>query len=112
MEDEDYVVHSVEESSKSKLAHTEYDVIMENSKYSLLKINLLTGRKNQIRVHLADLGYPVVGDEKYGREDKRHARYLALHSKSIEFTHPFTKERLKFEAPVPEYFRKLVTYAY
>jgi len=112
LEDDDYVVHSVEHHPHAKLSHTEYEVVMENDKFSLLKINLLTGRKNQIRVHLADLGYPVVGDEKYGKTDKRHSRYLALHAYSIEFTHPFTKQRLKFDAPVPEYFKKLISYAY
>ena len=111
VEDDDYVMHSVKESARGKLSHTEYDVIKETEKYSLLKINLLTGRKNQIRVHLADEGYPVVGDEKYGRTDVKH-NFLALHSKSISFTHPFSKERLTFEAPVPEYFHKLIHYAY
>ena len=111
VEDDEYVMHSVEESARGKLSHTEYDVIKETEKYSLLKINLLTGRKNQIRVHLADEGYPVVGDDKYGKSDPRH-NYLALHSQSISFIHPFSKERLTFEAPVPDYFRKLVNYAY
>lgn len=111
-EDEEYVVHSVKDSRKGKLARTEYEVLKENAHFSLLKINLLTGRKNQIRVHLADLGHPIVGDEKYGKTERRHQHYLALHARSIEFTHPFTKKRLKFEAPFPDYFKKLVDYAY
>ncbi|MBF0490979.1 MAG: RluA family pseudouridine synthase [Candidatus Omnitrophica bacterium] len=111
VEDEEYMMHSVEDNSGGKLSHTEYDVVKETEKFSLLKINLLTGRKNQIRVHLADEGHPVVGDDKYGREDRRF-NFLALHSQSIEFTHPFKRERMKFEAKAPDYFRKLIDYAY
>ena len=110
-EDEDYVIHSSQDSAKGKLAHTEYSVLKETDKYSLLKINLLTGRKNQIRVHMADEGHPVVGDDKYGKSFPKFAR-LALHSFSIEFSHPFSKKRLTFTAKVPEYFRKLVDFAY
>ena len=73
----------------------------------MLKIDLLTGRKNQIRVHFSDEGHPVVGDEKYGRNNKKYER-LALHSRSISFLHPFSGQRMTFEAPVPEYFSKLV----
>ena len=108
-EDDDYVIHSSQDPSAGKLAFTEYTVLKENAKFSLLKINLLTGRKNQIRVHLADLGHPVVGDEKYGKSGFKH---LALHAASVEFTHPFNKRRLTFTTPVPGHFRVLVDYAY
>lgn len=110
-EDEDYVIHSSQDSAKGKLSHTEYTVLKETGKYSLVKINLLTGRKNQIRVHMADEGHPVVGDDKYGKGFPKGA-YLALHSFSIEFFHPFSKKRLTFTVPVPDYFRKLVDYTY
>ena len=110
-EDEDYVIHSSQDSAKGKLSHTEYTVLKETDKYSLLKINLLTGRKNQIRVHMADEGHPVVGDDKYGKTTPGF-KHLALHSFSIEFSHPFSKKRLTFTASVPDYFRKLVDYAY
>lgn len=108
-EDEDYVVHSSQNSGQGKLARTEYSVLKENSKYSLLKINLLTGRKNQIRVHMADLGHPVVGDEKYGKKKFKH---LMLHARSIEFNHPFNQRRMRVVAPVPEYFSQSVEYPY
>lgn len=131
-EDEDYHVHSSRRDDGGKLAVTEYEVLRETDKYSLVKINLLTGRKNQIRVHMAELGHPIVGDEKYGHApvqqssrpqpqagrggaNKRSgppSKNLALHSYSIEFTHPFSKKRVKFTAPVPESFRKLVDYEY
>lgn len=121
VEDEDYVVRSTTDSAKGKLARTAYTVVKETGNFSLLKIGLLTGRKNQIRVHLADLGHPIVGDDKYGRRDpllpegayrpkgacRRHKR-LALHSRSISFTHPFSGKRLTFTAPVPEYFTRLI----
>lgn len=107
IEDEDYVMRSTTDSAKGKLAHTTYTVIKETDKFSLLKVDLLTGRKNQIRVHLADLGHPVVGDDKYGKSDPQHKR-LALHSQSISFIHPFSGKRLTFTASIPEYFTKLI----
>jgi hypothetical protein len=73
----------------------------------LLEVNLLTGRKHQIRVHLADIGHPVLGDDKYGKGKERFKR-LALHAGSISFIHPFSGKRLKFETGFPEYFNKLV----
>jgi len=75
--------------------------------FSLLEINLITGRKNQIRVHLADRGHPVVGDKKYGKKDRGHKR-LALHAKSISFKHPVSGKRLNFETEVPAYIEKMV----
>ncbi|MGE0632004.1 MAG: RluA family pseudouridine synthase [Pseudobdellovibrionaceae bacterium] len=109
-EDENYVVHSSEDP-KGKLAKTEYTVLKETEKYSLLKINLLTGRKNQIRVHLADLGHPIVGDDRYGKV-KTGLRDLCLHSASIEMTHPFKRTRMTFKAPVPKHFRTLIEFKY
>ncbi len=109
-EDEDYVVHSSPTDNQGRLAHTEYEVLKETGKFSLVKINLLTGRKNQIRVHFSELGHPVVGDQKYGTPSG--FQDLRLHSLSIEFTHPFKKTRMTFKAPVPNYFRQLVDYNY
>lgn len=110
-EDEDYVVSSTSDTSKGKLARTEYHVVHETEHYSLLKINLLTGKKNQIRVHLSEAGHPIVGDTKYGPTPSRF-KELMLHSFSIEITHPFKKERVRFEAPVPEHFKRLIKYNY
>ena len=107
VEDDEYVIHSTRDRAEGKLSHTEYTVLKETDKFSLLKINLLTGRKNQIRVHLAQAGHPVVGDAKYGTSAARY-KSLALHAHSIVITHPFSGKRLTFEAPVPEYFRQLV----
>lgn len=106
-EDDDYVVHSSSDPEKGKLAQTEYEVVKEASQVSLVRINLLTGKKNQIRVHMADLGHPLVGDVKYGKEKSTKAQ-LMLHAHSIEFTHPFNRKRIKVEAPVPDYFYRLI----
>ena len=111
MEDEDYTMYATTEKEKGKLAETEYQVLKETKNFSLLKINLLTGRKNQIRVHMADAGHPVVGDSKYGQAQTT-SKDLALHSASIEFTHPFSQKRLKIEARVPAHFKRLIDYPY
>lgn len=110
-EDEDYVVHSTSNSQKGKLALTEYTVVKETEKYSVLKVNLITGKKNQIRVHLAEAGHPIVGDIKYGKKDPKQNQ-LMLHAFSLELNHPFSKERVRFESPVPAHFQKLVVYKY
>lgn len=102
-----HVVYSTSDSKVGKLSHTYYKVLKETKMFSLLEINLITGRKNQIRVHLADSGHPVVGDKKYGKKDKRHKR-LALHAESISFKHPASGKKLNFETKVPAYIEKLV----
>lgn len=109
-EDEDYHVHSSKNSEKGVLAQTQYEVIQETGSFSLIKVNLLTGKKNQIRVHMAELGCPVVGDAKYGKNTK--FKNLALHSASLEFTHPFSKKRILIKAKVPDYFKDLIPYDY
>jgi tRNA pseudouridine32 synthase/23S rRNA pseudouridine746 synthase/23S rRNA pseudouridine1911/1915/1917 synthase len=106
-EDEDYVVHSNQEQ-KGKLAHTEYTVVKETAKFSLLKINLITGRKNQIRVHMADAGHPVVGDTKYSDPNTSYRKNLALHAAAITFTHPHSRQRVSVEAPLPKHFAMLM----
>ena len=82
-------------------------MLKQTKAFALLEVKLLTGRKNQIRVHLAGIGHPIVGDRKYGGERGSYAG-LALHARSISFLHPFSGQRLTFAAKVPEYFRKLV----
>jgi RluA family pseudouridine synthase len=106
-ENKAFVVYSTTDVTKGKLAKTAYKVLKETKQFSLLEINLLTGRKNQIRVHMADKGHPIVGDRKYGKTKDGYMR-LALHSKSISFKHPASGERMTFEAKVPDYFNKLI----
>jgi len=101
------VVYTTTDTAAGKLSHTAYKVLRETKMFSLLAVWPLTGRKNQIRVHLADSGHPVVGDRKYGRKNERRDR-MALHARSIRFNHPFSGKSLFFEADVPEPFHKLV----
>jgi RluA family pseudouridine synthase len=101
------VVYSTTDTSKGKLSHTAYKVLRQTKDFALLEIDLLTGRKNQIRVHLAGIGHPIVGDEKYGKGGGSYS-HLALHAQSISFKHPASGEVLTFAAKVPGYFGKLV----
>lgn len=100
-------MYSVEDPKKGKLAKTQYKVIKESKKYSLLEVELLTGRKNQIRVHLYEKGCHVVGDKIYGGKETGIKR-LALHAASIIINHPHTKEKMTFKAELPVYFESLV----
>lgn len=102
-----HVVYSTPDEEKGKLAYTGYRVLKETDAFSLLEIDLITGRKNQIRVHLAEKGHPIVGDKKYGEKDPRHRR-LALHARRLTFKHPFSEKEMTFEARVPGYISGLV----
>ncbi|MGH7875224.1 MAG: RluA family pseudouridine synthase [Candidatus Binatia bacterium] len=101
------IVYSTSDNSKGKLSRTAYKVLKRTKDFTLLEVDLLTGRKHQIRVHLAGIGHPVVGDRKYGKEERDRPR-LALHARSISFGHPCSGERLAFAAPVPAFFVQLV----
>lgn len=102
-----YSVYSTTDSTKGKLSHTAYKVLKEAKGFSLLEIHLLTGRKHQIRVHLAEKGHPVVGDKRYGKVGDGY-NCLALHAKSLSCTHPISGKQLFFETPIPEYFTRLI----
>jgi tRNA pseudouridine32 synthase/23S rRNA pseudouridine746 synthase/23S rRNA pseudouridine1911/1915/1917 synthase len=102
-----FKMYSTSDPKKGKLAKTGYRVLKETPNHSLLEIELLTGRKNQIRVHLADKGCPVAGDTKYGDKEKSFKK-LTLHAASLTFTHPFSKEKMAFTALIPAYFESLV----
>src|SRR5690625_936547 len=87
-------------------AVTHYNKIQGNDDYSLLKVTLETGRKNQIRVHMKDIGHAVVGDKKYGINTKAIGR-LGLHANVLAFYHPKTKKLMRFEVDAPKsFFRK------
>jgi 23S rRNA pseudouridine1911/1915/1917 synthase len=106
-EDKAYTMRSTPDNTKGKLSRTTYNVLKEKKGFSLLEVILLTGRKNQIRVHLASIGHPVVGDTKYGNTDEVYER-LALHARSIAFKHPFSGKQLAFEAEIPSFFAILM----
>jgi 23S rRNA pseudouridine1911/1915/1917 synthase len=106
-EDKKFVTHSSPVDNGGKYAVTHYNVLASSNGYSLVECELETGRKNQIRVHMADLGHPVVGDRKYG-SDEDPMRRLGLHAYMLCFTHPVTGKHLRFETPVPYCFEKLL----
>lgn len=84
-------------------AITHYKTIESNRNFSLLEVNLETGRKNQIRVHMEDIGHPIVGDKKYGSKSKIIGR-LGLHAKVITFRHPTSGQLMRFESKIPKSF--------
>lgn len=95
------------ESSREAITH--YRVICEYPGFSHVECRLETGRTHQIRVHMAHIGHPVVGDQVYGKgRDTLGLVGQCLHSKAIEFTHPRTNERVRFESELPEYFEKTI----
>ena len=87
-------------------AVTSYQVLAQNEKYSLVRVEIQTGRKNQIRVQMQAIGTPVVGDDKYGATQNPLKR-LGLHASQLQFIHPVTKELLAFRCPPPAAFRAL-----
>ena len=104
-EDKRFITHSSPVDNGGKLAVTHYEVVASSNGYSLVECELETGRKNQIRVHMADLGHPVVGDHKYGSENDP-IRRLGLHAYMLCFVHPVTGKHMRFETPVPALFEK------
>lgn len=96
-----YRVRSVMDPDVGEYARTGYKVIKESEDYSLLEIDLLTGKKHQIRVHFSEMGHPVVGDKKYGSDSRGR---MALHALSIRFKHPFSNEEMFFETRIPRHF--------
>ncbi len=97
---------AVSDSETAKLAETKYRVLKRFRYATLLEIRPLTGRTHQIRVHMAHLGYPVVGDVIYGT--KKEGERLALHASKIEFAHPKDGKIMKFESPLPDDFKELI----
>lgn len=96
-------VHSTKDPTRGKLSETAYTILDHARGVTLLDINLLSGRKHQIRVHLSENGLPILGDKKYGGTGGG-ARRLALHAKSLTFIHPRTGEPHTFETRIPHLF--------
>lgn len=106
MENGVHSVHSTPDRRRGKLSHTAYKVLRHSKGVTLLDINLVTGRKHQIRVHMAEHNLPIVGDTKYG-EKHSSARRLALHAKSLSFLHPHTGKACFFETRIPQLFSRI-----
>ena len=90
-----------------KLAITEYKKVIENKKYTMLSLNLKTGRKNQIRVQLSSIGNSIVGDKKYGIK-KDPIRRMALHCNYLKITHPKTNKEIEIDIDIPNSFINLM----
>jgi len=105
--DKDRKKMAVKRNGKSAITH--FDVINRYEGYTYLDIKIDTGRTHQIRVHLAEIGYPIVGDSVYSNgRNPFGVEGQMLHAKSLEFKHPITGEILKLEAPLPEYFEEVL----
>ncbi|RKQ31352.1 RluA family pseudouridine synthase [Oceanobacillus halophilus] len=104
-ESKTHIMYSSSNKNDGQLAITHFKKLQSNKNFSLLELQLDTGRKNQIRVHLQDLGHPVVGDKKYGSTQNVIGR-LGLHAKILSFHHPYTEKLMLFKADVPKTFIK------
>lgn len=101
------LTYSTKNSKEGKYACTKYKVLKSNNKYTLVEIEILTGRKNQIRVHMKDIKHPIVGDKKYGSKNSP-LKKLCLQATKLEFDHPITREKIILELPVPREYIDLL----
>ena len=106
VEDRNQFVHS-SKNNQGKEAITHYSSIKNTNNYSLLQVFIDTGRRNQIRVHLSEMGYPVVGDKKY-RCKTNPIKRLCLHANILEFIHPVSKKLIYIETAIPSEFNKVI----
>ncbi len=100
----------IENDNIGKVAITNYKVIDSNDKYSLLEVNIETGRTHQIRVHMKYIGHPILGDSVYGKSDKKNTRQM-LHAYKLEFDHPITSKKMILKAPLPKDFLDALDYS-
>ena len=100
------MVYSVNNKNEGKLAITDYSVVKENSCYSMLDIDIKTGRKNQIRVHMKDLGTPILGDKKYGNKKTPFNR-LFLHANQLIIINPKNNKKIEFVSDIPKIFNNI-----
>ncbi|MCH5193024.1 MAG: RluA family pseudouridine synthase [Oscillospiraceae bacterium] len=105
-ETETHLVY-IASKGEGKRAVTNYRVLKKNDTYALVDINIETGRKNQIRVHMSSLGCPIAGDKKYGAKTNP-AHRLCLHANKLVIVHPFNGREITFESPVPKKILKLI----
>jgi 23S rRNA pseudouridine1911/1915/1917 synthase len=97
------IVYSSQNAEMGQKAVTHYETFKKSKHFCLLKVNLETGRKNQIRVHMQDLGHPIVGDQKYGSTSNPIKR-LGLHAWVLAFKHPISLKTMRFETEIPKIF--------
>lgn len=102
-----YEVYSTDNPDEGQLAITRYRTLKSRNGYSLMEVELDTGHKNQIRVHMKDLGHPITGDRRYGAGSSPIHR-MALHAQTLRFVHPITRKDMNFTTPTPISFSKIV----
>lgn len=105
-ENKNLLVYSNNNPTDGKLAITNYKVLKRSGEFTMLEVRLDTGRKNQIRVHMQDIGHSLIADKKYGATTNPIGR-LGLHSRVLGFIHPVTKESLRFQTAIPRKFTRL-----
>ena len=101
------VMHSTPDPKRGDLAVTRFRLMKSGKEYSLLEITLETGKKNQIRLHMQEMGHSIAGDKKYGASTSPIGR-LGLHASVLAFIHPVTGREMRFESKVPAKFRRMV----
>ena len=99
--------YSSTKKNDGQLAITKYKPILSTKEYSLVDIEILTGRKNQIRVHMKDINHPIVGDKKYG-STKNPIRRMCLHANYLKFKHPITNKEIELKSNYPTIFDRLI----
>lgn len=102
-----FEVYSTDKPEEGQLAVTRYRTLRSRNGYSLMEVSLDTGRKNQIRVHMKDLGHPIAGDRRYGAKSSPIHR-MALHAQTLRFIHPITRKDMNFSTPIPASFARMV----
>ena len=100
-------VYSTDNPEEGQLAVTRYRTVRSRGPFAMVELNLATGRKNQIRVHLKESGHPIVGDRRYGAGSSPIHR-LCLHARTLRFVHPTTRRDMNFSSPLPAGFNRLV----
>ena len=101
------IVYSSQNPESGQKATTHYKIVKGKKDFTLLRVSLETGRKNQIRVHMKDIGHPIVGDKKYGSQINPIGR-LGLHAWILNFEHPITGEKMEFKTEIPKKFSRIV----
>ena len=105
------MMYSSKKKGDGQFAITDYKVVSETKDYTLVDVDIKTGRKNQIRVHFGDLGHHIIGDDKYG-EPANPLKRLGLHAYELDIVNPLTGKLMKFKAPMPKEFSSLMNENY
>ncbi len=106
-DEENYLMHSTTDKKAGQLAVTHYRLVKQGKKFAMVELMIKTGRKNQLRVHMQEMGNPVSGDRKYGGHSSPINR-IALHATTLSFVHPITGKLVTFNSPIPSNFNTLI----